>query len=119
MRTAFARIVVGCVVLAAGGQPVLAQKQHETEGHADRFTTLGKPIAPAALDAERGGKKTVINTMEVGAKLHDNRAVDTVSGGNFISDNAFSHSSGLPAAIMNTGNNVIIQNAYILNMEMK
>jgi hypothetical protein len=39
-----------------------------------------------------------------------------VSGGNFISDSAFSHASGLPVAIQNSGNNVSIQNAYIVNI---
>ena len=117
MRTALATIVAGCVLLAAGGQPSLAQDQqkqkHEGQG---AFTTLGKPVTRAALDGERGGKKMVITTMQVEGKVHDNSAINTVSGSNFISDSAFSHASGLPVAIQNSGNNVSIQNAYIVNI---
>jgi hypothetical protein len=107
------------VLLAAGVQPVLAQQQqkqkqkHEAHG---AFTILGKPVARAALDGERGGKKLLINSMQVNGAVHDNSATNTVSGGNFISDSAFSHASGLPVAIQNSGNNVSIQNAYIVNI---
>jgi hypothetical protein len=115
MRTALARIVAGCVLLAAGVQPSFAQDQQKREGQG-AFTALGKPVAPATLDGERGGKKMVINTMQVDGKVHDNSAINTVSGSNFISDSAFSHASGLPVAIQNSGNNVSIQNAYIVNI---
>ena len=114
----YARIVVlaGCMVLTAGAQQVLAQDKAGT----GKLSVLGAAMTPAALDAQRGGKKEiVINTMEVDATLHDNRAIDTISGSNFITEGAFSHSSGLPTAIQNSGNNVIIQNALILNVDIK
>jgi len=114
----YTRIVVlaGCMVLAAGAQEALAQNK----AGPGKLGVLGAAIKPAALDAQRGGRKEiVINTMDVDAKLHDNRAIDTVSGSNFISESAFSHSSGLPTAIQNSGNNVIIQNAFILNVDIK
>ncbi len=85
----------------------------------DGFSALGMPVERAVLDAKRGRQQVVINAMETDAKLHDNRAVDTVSGSNFISDGAFSSSSGLPTAIQNSGNNVIIQNSFILNMDVR
>lgn len=107
--------VVGFVLAAALAAPLHAQQG----GVTGDFTALGKPIEKHVLDAKRGRQQTVINTMETDARLHDNRAVDTVSGGNFIGDNAFSASSGLPVAIQNSGNNVIIQNSFILNMDMK
>ena len=112
------RIVVlaGCMVLAAGAQEALAQNK----AGPGKLGVLGAAIKPAALDAQRGGRKEiVINTMDVDAKLHDIRAIDTVSGSNFITESAFSHSSGLPTAIQNSGSNVIIQNAFILNVDIK
>ena len=117
MRTALARIVVGSVLLAAAGQPALAQKQQEQkhEGHGG-FTALGKPVARATLDGERGGKNIEINEMQVDGTVHSNSATDTVSGHNFISGGAFTNASGLPVAIQNSGNNVSIQNAYIVNI---
>jgi len=84
-----------------------------------QFTALGAPVHTGTLESSRGRQETRITAMETDARLHDNRAVDTLSGGNFIGDNAFSSSSGLPVAIQNSGNNVIIQNSFILNLELK
>jgi len=117
MRTALARVAVACVVLAAAGQPALAQKQptQKQENRAS-FTAFGEPVARATLDRERGGKSIVINEMQVDGTVHNNSATNTVSGSNFISDSAFSAASGLPVAIQKSGNNVSIQNAYIVNI---
>jgi hypothetical protein len=38
---------------------------------------------------------------------------------NVISDGAFSGSVGLPMVIQNSGNNVLIQNATIVNVQLK
>lgn len=108
-------VLAGCMVLTAGAQQVLAQDK----AGAGKLGVLGTAITPSALDAQRGGKEIVINTMNVDATLHDNRAIDTVSGSNFITESAFSHASGLPTAIQNSGSNVIIQNAFILNLGIK
>lgn len=102
------------VALAIAG-PLQAQDAGMRAG----FGELGKPVDRAVLDAKRGRQQVVINAMETDAKLHDNRAVDTVSGSNYISDSAFSSSSGLPTAIQNSGNNVIIQNSFILNVDLQ
>lgn len=102
------------VALAIVG-PLHAQETRRSAGLAE----LGKPVDRAVLDTKRGRQQVVINAMETDAKLHDNRAVDTVSGSNFISDGAFSSSSGLPTAIQNSGNNVIIQNSFILNLDLQ
>ena len=116
MKTALAGVIAGSVILVAGAQPALAQQQQRQEQQHAGFAALGKPVASAALDRERGGKNTVINKMQVDGSVHDNSAINTVSGSNFISESAFSHASGLPVAIQNSGNNVSIQNAYIVNI---
>ena len=79
---------------------------------------LGAAVKLEALAKQRGGQE-VTNSMEVNAKLYDNRAVDTISGNNVISDGAFSHANGVPIAIQNSGNNVVIQNSLILNLQLK
>ena len=80
---------------------------------------LGKAMAPKALDNQRGGQAVVVNKNDLSGNLYDNRAIDNVTGNNYISDSAFSHSSGLPVAVQNSGNNVLIQNSFILNLQMK
>ena len=47
-----------------------------------------------------------------------NTAVNVATGTNAISAGAFSNMSGLPIVIQNSGANVLIQNAVILNLQM-
>ena len=119
-------IVAGTIVLAVGSQQVLAQQKVDSQqvvtlnkaGRSD-VTSLGAAMSPKALAAQRGGQAVTVNLNELDGKLHDNSAINTISGNNYISQDAFSHSSGLPVAIQNSGNNVLIQNSFILNLEMK
>jgi len=48
--------------------------------------------------------------------LSDNVANKVSTGSNTISDGSFASSSGLPTVIQNTGANVLIQNATVLNV---
>lgn len=87
------------------------------------MTSWGKPLPAAQLDAQRGGTdlgpQLIINRNDLKAKLYDNVAVDNVTGNNSINGNAFAGASGLPIVMQNSGNNVIMQNATILNLTMK
>ena len=119
-------IVAGAIVLAMSSQQVLAQKvdiqqqvaTQKKPGKGD-VTGLGSAMSPKALAAQRGGQAVTVNVNDLDGKLHDNSAINTISGNNYITQDAFSHSSGLPVAIQNSGNNVLIQNSFILNLEMK
>ena len=119
-------IVAGAIVLAVGSQQVFAQKVESQQqvvtqkkpGKGD-VTGLGSAMSSKALAAQRGGQAVTVNVNELDGKLHDNSAINTISGNNYLSQDAFSHSSGLPVAIQNSGNNVLIQNSFILNFEMK
>jgi hypothetical protein len=79
---------------------------------------LGSPIAQETLDTQRGGRLE-LNVQETQATLEGNKAINTVNGSNIIKDSAFSNAAGLPIAVQNTGNNVIIQNAVILNLDVR
>jgi hypothetical protein len=119
-------IVAGAIVLAVGSQQVLAQQKVDSQqvvtpnkaGRSD-VTSLGAAMSPKALAAQRGGQAVTVNVNDLDGKLHDNSAINTISGNNYISQDAFSHTTGLPVAIQNSGNNVLIQNSFILNFEMK
>ena|SRR5689334_470199 len=106
--------LTACLALASPAQHAMADQQSSRE----QVSTLGVALQPEALARHRGGQE-VTNAMEVNAKLYDNRAVDTVTGSNVISEGAFSHASGVPIAIQNSGNNVVIQNSLILNLQLK
>jgi hypothetical protein len=45
--------------------------------------------------------------------------VGTTNGANSISGGAFGGASGFPVAVQNSGNNVIVQNAFIINLDVR
>lgn len=71
------------------------------------------------LDAERGGTDTVNNNMQLEGGVHDNMANHVVTGSNSIDNGSFANMAGLPTVIQNSGANVLIQNATIINLQFK
>ena len=81
---------------------------------------FGSPVEERALEQRRAGESRLeLNLQETRATLRDNRAVNTVNGDNYITGGAFHAASGFPLAVQNTGNNVVIQNAFIINLDMQ
>lgn len=77
-----------------------------------------KPMAAAALAAKRGGDR-VFNDAQLKGVVADNQASNLTTGMNVISEGAFSGSAGLSTVIQNSGNNVLIQNSTIVNVQLK
>lgn len=76
---------------------------------------FGVALDASRLDSQRGGDAMVGQNNLTGT-VADNTAYKVVTGSNSISDGSFSNSSGLPTVIQNTGANVLIQNATVLNV---
>jgi hypothetical protein len=76
-------------------------------------------VATEKLDDVRGGAEVVVNDMRLHGTVGDNAAINTFSGNNIVSEGSFSNAAGLPTVIQNSGNNVLIQNATILNVQFK
>ena len=84
-----------------------------------RSTPLGVPaLGPDALARKRGGTVT-LSDMRLKGVVADNQAVNVTTGGNVISEGALAGATGLPTVIQNSGNNVLIQNATIVNVQLK
>jgi hypothetical protein len=79
----------------------------------------GKAVEADQLATLRGGADTVTNTMRLDGAVSGNSAVNVLSGANSIGNGSFSNASGLPIAIQNSGANVLIQNATIINIQMQ
>lgn len=80
---------------------------------------LGAPIKPDQLTASRGGADTTNATAQLGATVANNSATNVSSGSNIIDGGAFSNMSGLPMVIQNSGANVLIQNATVINLQLR
>jgi hypothetical protein len=70
------------------------------------------------LDDQRGGADTH-NAMRLDGVVDTNTAVNVVSGANSIDSGSFANMAGLPVVIQNSGANVLIQNATIINLQFK
>ena len=77
-----------------------------------------QPVPAAALADYRGGMDVVHNDMQLAGTTAGNTAINVATGTNAISAGAFSNMSGLPVVIQNSGANVLIQNAVILNLQL-
>ncbi|MDF3834524.1 hypothetical protein P3W85_16400 [Cupriavidus basilensis] len=80
---------------------------------------LGTPVASDKLDVIRGGSELVVNDMRLAGTVADNSAINMRTGSNIVSDGSFASAAGLPTVIQNTGSNVLIQNATIINVQFK
>ncbi|HEU5135902.1 MAG TPA: hypothetical protein VFU13_12205 [Steroidobacteraceae bacterium] len=81
-------------------------------------TALGAPVSSATLDEQRGGDETEIqNNIRVTGDVTDNSATNVVTGANNIQDGSFDNASGVLSVVQNTGANVLIQSATIVNVQ--
>ncbi len=80
---------------------------------------LGAPLKQEQLAASRGGADTASATAQLGATVANNSATNVSSGANIIDGGAFANMSGLPMVIQNSGANVLIQNATVINLQLR
>jgi len=73
------------------------------------------------LAHSRGGTDTVTttNNANLNGIVSGNAAVNVVTGSNSIDSGSFANMSGIPVVIQNSGANVLIQNATIVNLQFK
>ena len=80
----------------------------------------GKILDQKALATQRGGTDPgVVNDMKLNGVVSDNRASNRTNGNNAITDGAFAGVGGVPLVVQNSGNNVLIQSATIINVQVK
>ncbi len=83
-----------------------------------RVGPLGVAVDAKVLATKRGGAD-VVNDMQLKGVVADNRAINVTTGSNYITEGAFAGTAGLPMVVQNSGNNVLIQNATIVNVQVK
>jgi hypothetical protein len=125
--------VLAACASAAWAGPELAVPVQDSAPAARPATGAGKTadapdklgFGPAAdlgkLEHSRGGTDTfnTNNNANLGGVVTGNSAVNVVTGTNTIDAGAFANMSGIPVVIQNSGANVLIQNATIVNLQFK
>ena len=84
----------------------------------DDVTDFGRRVDTDVLAGLSGGAD-VSAKMTLNGTVSNNQADDVVTGYNSISAGSFQGASGVPMVIQNTGNNVLIQNATIINVQFR
>lgn len=78
------------------------------------------PVGAKLLEGQRGGADVrVVNASTTDGAVHDNEAYNVRTGSNWISGGALAGSAGIPVVVQNSGNNVLIQNSTIVNMQIQ
>lgn len=125
--------VLAVCASAAWAGPELAVPARDSAPAAGPVADAGKTaqapdalgFGPAAdlgkLEHSRGGTDTfnTNNTANLGGVVSGNSAVNVVTGSNTIDAGAFANMSGIPVVIQNSGANVLIQNATIVNLKFQ
>jgi len=79
---------------------------------------LGAPVSQSTLDEQRGGDEEIVtNVITITGEVTDNTAENVVTGANSIQEGSFSNASGITSVVQNTGANVLIQSATIVNVK--
>lgn len=80
---------------------------------------LGRAAGEYVLDQARGGTDTITNEARLSGFVTGNSASYVNTGANTIDGAAFANASGIPIVIQNSGANVLIQNATIINLQLR
>jgi hypothetical protein len=91
--------------------PPQASDTHDVKG-------LGQSIDNSAL-AKLSGGANVTSNMTLTGTVSNNVDTNVETGFNDIASGSFSGATGIPMVIQNTGNNVLIQNATIVNVQFQ
>ncbi len=79
----------------------------------------GGAIDDAALASLRGGADTQTNDIFSSGTVAQNEAHHLTTGSNFVNGGSFSNAAGFPTVVQNSGNNVLIQNSTIINLQLQ
>ena len=111
--------VLAALAAAAGLAAPLAQAQDAPAAPVAAQTPSGfdRPVALATLEGLRGGM-AVHNDMDLHGVTSGKSAFQVQTGNNTIDAGSFANMAGLPVVIQNSGANVLIQNATIVNLQM-
>ena len=91
-------------------------------GNSNTLTIGGDTVEAVDLDKlehERGRADTVLNDTRLNGDVANNSATNVNTGSNTIDAGSFANMSGIPVVIQNSGANVLIQNATVINLQFQ
>lgn len=107
------------ILFLLAAAPYLAATAVRADPAPEPNADFSTAVPDSALADFRGGTTTISNLNDLNGSLYNNTALDSVTGSNYITDGALTGNSGFSTVIQNSGNNVLIQNATILNLQVQ
>lgn len=109
-----------CPVFADTGMAENTVEKAEALREATSTPFGSAAVSSNMLDAYRGGAEvSVVNDNMLKGVVSENQAYNLNTGSNLVTDGSFAGASGLSTVIQNSGNNVLIQNSTIVNVQIK
>lgn len=86
-----------------------------------RSSPFGVPALPDLALARHSGGTDIgpVSEMKLRGVVSDTSAINVSTGNNLINEGALTNASGIPMVIQNSGNNVLIQSATIVNIQVR
>lgn len=116
MRLSLIAGVLNAMLLVGNGQAAEQPDIPAPDASATAPTGFGVPVAEGRLATSRGGSDIHNNARTIG-DVTGNNANHVVTGMNVLQDGAFAHASGITTVVQNSGANVLIQNAMVVNVQ--
>lgn len=91
----------------------------KVQAPAPRADRLGDTVPIERLSVQRAKGDLGTSQASLGGVVTGNSATNVTTGSNSIDTGSFANMSGLPVVIQNTGANVLIQNATVINVMFK
>ena len=110
-------LIFATLGLCLTAAPVWSEPEQATIP-AQAASPFATPVSDATLAQYRGGHIET-NTNNLDGQFYNNQAIANVTGSNLVTGSSFAGASGLSTIIQNSGNNVLIQNATILNLRVQ
>lgn len=112
------RIPIAYLDIGADSPMAVYTAASRSDGEDSSVTSLGESVDNASLAGASGGTLVIQKTNLTGTVTGDT-ANHVVAGDNTITGFSFAGEAGIPVVIQNSGSNVLIQNATVLNIEFK
>ena len=111
-----------CWSLQAGADEVAQATTKEIAGNTAGSAT--DIFGSAAVDTEnlaisRGGAEVNLFDVKSEGLVSNNSASNLSTGSNWVTEGSFAGASGFSTVVQNSGNNVLIQNATVINLQVK
>lgn len=115
MFTVAYRFATSAVLCAVAVGPAVADEPGRTATH----SFMARPVATQALADQRGGADASLSDLKLTGSVSDTRASNVTTGNNIITNGSLAGASGVPLIVQNSGNNVLIQSATIINVQVR